>query len=138
MDEHNGFEWLEPGTGFGGGFGPIGVHWFEARIAFRVSEQHVNPRGVCHGGALSTFADYQIVPLMGRHVSLMDNPPTISLAVDYMGPAAQGAWVEGQAIRLKETRTLIFTQILLTADGEPVARSNAIYRKRSGAKQAGP
>jgi acyl-coenzyme A thioesterase PaaI-like protein len=54
--------------------------------------------------------------------------PTVSLSIDYLATARLGAWVEAQVTLIKTTRTLIFTQALLSADGEIVARSNAIYR----------
>jgi hypothetical protein len=38
-----------------------------------------------------------------------------------------GAWVEAAVTLVKTTKTLIFTQALITADGDIVARSQAIY-----------
>ena len=54
--------------------------------------------------------------------------PTISLSVDYIATAPLGAWVEAAVTLVKSTKTLIFTQALITAGGEIVARSQAIYR----------
>jgi acyl-coenzyme A thioesterase PaaI-like protein len=57
--------------------------------------------------------------------------PTISLSVDYIAPAPLGAWVEANVILIKETKSLIFTQALITTNGEPVARANVTYRNYS-------
>jgi hypothetical protein len=39
-----------------------------------------------------------------------------------------GALVEAQVTLVKATRTMLFTQSLMTVDGAIVARSSAIYR----------
>ena len=124
-----GFERLHAHSGFGLYLGDIWVDWDGLRIGFRVGDAQVNPRRVCHGGALTTFADYQIVPIMGRSVAVEKNPPTVSLSMDYLAPVLHGAWVEGQVSCLRETRSLVFSQVLMSVDGEPVARSSAVYKK---------
>lgn len=125
----HGFAELEPTTGFGAGFGPIYRDHGARRIGFRVGPQHVNPRQVCHGGALSTFADYQVTVAIEACAPLATAPPTISLSIDYLAPAPLGAWVEAEVTVLRETRSLLFTQAVMSVDDVPVARSNAIYRK---------
>src|SRR5262249_34419261 len=77
----DGFEPLDPGPGFGAFFGPM--HWRPGRLGFRVAQRHINLFGVCHGGALAMFADYQIALL--RRAGLVDGPftPTLSLSVDF-------------------------------------------------------
>jgi acyl-coenzyme A thioesterase PaaI-like protein len=54
--------------------------------------------------------------------------PTVSLQVDYMGSAALGAWVQGEAQILRTTRNLLFGQALVTADGEPALRVSGIFK----------
>lgn len=123
-----GFCLLEPTSGYGEGFGPIWVDRSRCAIGFRVEERHVNPRGVCHGGALSMFADYQITAVIAEGVPLVEAPITISLSIDYLGPAALGSWVEAEVQKLRETRTLTFTQAVIQANGDAVARCNGVYR----------
>ena len=48
--------------------------------------------------------------------------------LDYLAPARLGTWVEAVITLVKITRTLAFTQALITADGDVVARSTGIYR----------
>lgn len=128
----DGFVLMEPTTGFGEAFGPIWINRLRCAIGFRVEERHVNPRGVCHGGALSMFADYQITAVIDESVPLAEAPITISMSIDYLGPALKGAWVEAEVQRLRRTRTLTFTQAVITADADPVARCNGVYRNYSG------
>ena len=98
-------------------------------MGFRIAPNHLNPVGVCNGGAMATFADMQIAAVIaGGPGTSEGHQPTISLNVDYLATASLGAWVEAAVTLVKTTKTLIFTQALITADGEIVARSQAIYR----------
>ena len=127
-----GFEPVDPGPGFGVFFGPI---WFRAdppQLGFRVAGRHVNLFGLCHGGALATFADYQIAPL--RRAKVVEGPfgATLSLNVDYLGPARLGDWIEAESTLVRATGRYLFTQAILSNAGGPVARSTAIYAIAKG------
>jgi hypothetical protein len=54
--------------------------------------------------------------------------PKVSLSTDYLAIAPLGSWVESEVTLIKTTRTLIFMQALISANGAIVARSSAIYR----------
>ena len=114
--------------GFLAGFGPLFLDRAGCRLGFRVAPHHANFTGVCHGGALATFADAQIVPFLPDPLAPHHYSPTISLTVDYFAPVPVGAWVEASVLLAKLTRTMMFTQANLSVDGELVARSSAIYR----------
>ncbi len=79
-----GFEPLDPGPGFGVFFGPMHYDPERRRLGFRVAPRHINLFGVCHGGALAMFADYQLVPL--RRAGIVKGPfaPTLSLSLDFL------------------------------------------------------
>jgi uncharacterized protein (TIGR00369 family) len=98
-----------------------------SRLGFRVQPHHVNARNVCHGGLLSLFSDVlgYVLPELPRRSA---SAPTISVSVDFLAPAPLGAWIEGIPQTVKMTRKLLFYQSIVTADGEPVARCNGIYR----------
>lgn len=104
-------------------------------MAFRVAPNHVNPVGGCHGGAMATFADAQIVAVYDASGTADQHTPTINLSMDYLAPAPLGAWVEAEVRLIRKTRTLIFTQAIISTGGEPIARTSAIYRnnKQTGA-----
>ncbi len=99
------------------------------QLGLRIEEQHTNPLGICHGGMLATFADmllpcvilYQ--PGFERHFL-----PTISLQVDYLAPAALGSWLQGEGEVLRRTRSMVFAQGLVTADGVPAVRVSGIFK----------
>ena len=75
----------------------------------------------------ATDAEFRVAAkrLAGLHKVFL---PTISLQIDYMGPARLGAWVQGHAQVLKTTRNMVFGQGLVTADGELAQRFNGIFK----------
>lgn len=126
------FEPIFRTNGFDSAFGTVYLNRKTTTLGFRVTEYHTNATGNCHGGAMATFADMQIAAIMRSGLITTErHTPTISLSVDYIAPAPLGAWVEANVILIKETKSLIFTQALITANGEPVARANATYRNYS-------
>lgn len=102
----------------------------EVLFGFRVEHRHVNTLGNLHGGMMATFCDmllplsvhYKTTQLAGRFL------PTISLQVDYLAPARAGMWIQGEAEPLRITRSLVFAQGLVTADGEPCARVSGVFK----------
>ncbi len=98
-------------------------------FGFRVGPQHCNPSGNCHGGTWATVADVAL----GINVAFLTSKsgPTVSMTLDFVGPAAKGQWVEGRARVLRWTPNLAFVEGHFTADGELVLRANAIFRRRS-------
>jgi uncharacterized protein (TIGR00369 family) len=99
------------------------------QLGFRVEARHTNPLNICHGGMLATFAD-MLLPLViiyepGHEPRFL---PTISLQLDYLAQAPLGAWVQGQGEVLRRTRSMVFAQGLVTADGAPVVRVSGIFK----------
>ena len=54
--------------------------------------------------------------------------PTISLQIDYLATVPLGAWVQGEGQVLRTTRSLVFAQGLVQADGKLVARVSGIFK----------
>ena len=123
-----GFARVSLGAGFSLELGDLFADTARGRLGWRVGERHVNPVGMCHGGALATFADAQLVAHYGDVEGWPAHLPTISLSVDYLAPIPCGAWVEAEVAIDRLTRTMIFTRALITAAGSVSARSSAIYR----------
>ena len=110
----------------------MGLRLDPPRLGFRVASRHINLFGFCHGGALATLADYQIAPL--RRTGVVTGPfaPTLSLNIDYLGPARLGDWIEAETTLSRATGRYLFTQALLSNSDGPVARSTAIYAMSKG------
>ena len=99
-------------------------------VGFRVEQRHTNPMGICHGGMMASFCD-MLLPISVHHKRAdvgFRFLPTISLQLDYLAPAPLGSWVQGEAQVLRVTRTLVFAQGLVTADGEPSLRVSGISK----------
>jgi uncharacterized protein (TIGR00369 family) len=121
---------------FGGGFiavnGPLYARRNEAgfQLGFRVEERHCNPMGICHGGMMATFCD-MLLPVSAHVLSKEVAErflPTINLQIDYLAASPLGAWVQGEAQLLRATRSLVFMQGLVQADGVNVARVSGIFK----------
>ena len=100
------------------------------QVGLRVEPRHCNPMGNCHGGMLASFAD-MLLPLSIHRKAPeigMKFLPTISLQLDYLAPAPLGSWVQGEAEVLRITRSMVFAQGLVTADGAPAVRVSGIFK----------
>ena len=100
------------------------------QLGFRVEPRHCNPAGILHGGMMATFAD-MLLPLSAHRLSRAAAGrflPTVSLQLDYLAPAPGGSWVHGEAQVLRTTRTMLFTQGLVWADGQLAARVSGILK----------
>jgi uncharacterized protein (TIGR00369 family) len=100
-------------------------------FAFRVEERHLNQNGVCHGGAMMTFADIAL----GRSGRTRVRPDqdfavTISLNVDFVAAAKPGEWVVANVDILRRTKRLIFTQATMMAGENVVASARGIFAIR--------
>lgn len=102
----------------------------KVQLGFRVERRHTNPMGICHGGMTASFCDMllPIGTLRLRPEIGLRFLPTVSLQIDYLAPAPLGAWVEGETQVLRVTRSLVFAQGLVTADGDAVARASGILK----------
>lgn len=127
----DGFRFAQTGSGFASRNARFYANWDgeRLRLGFRVAQHHTNLRNVLHGGMLATFAD-TVLPYSAMYQALNGRYflPTISLQIDYLAPAALGAWVQGQADVLRTTRNMVFMQGLVTADDTPIARLSGIFK----------
>jgi uncharacterized protein (TIGR00369 family) len=97
------------------------------RIGFQVARAHTNSRGFVHGGMLSAVAD-NAMGLSCGPLSEGASVITVSLALDFLGPARPGQWVEVAPKVNRVGGALCFAEALLTADGEPCAKAHATFR----------
>ena len=101
----------------------------ELALGFRVLARHTNPLEAAHGGMLASLADMLLAAsAMYRKEGWGRILPTISLQLDFLAPARLGAWVEGRAEILKTSGSMIFSQGIVRADGEPVLRASGILK----------
>lgn len=111
----------------------IGPFWAKAEgetvvIGFRVETRHVNPAAACHGGMLASFADIVLAGGCNHVARLGRFLVTVSLTTDFLAPAPLDSWVEARPEVLTVTRSTLFGQCLVTADGVPVLRASGTFR----------
>jgi len=127
-----GFRPMTMGGPFMASNGPLYLHHQGelVRVGFRVEERHTNPMRVCHGGMMASFCDMLLPITIHRKAPAASNRflPTISLQLDFLAPAPLGAWVEGAGQVLRVTKTMVFAQGLVTADGTPAARVSGVFK----------
>ena len=105
-------------------------------MGFRVQQHMCNPAGGLHGGMMMTVADLVGTMGGGTLVGLRKFLPTVSMTFDFVAPAKVGDWVEGRAVVVRQTRSLLFTDISLTVGEERFLRASQIAKIPSGEGQA--
>ena len=102
-------------------------------LALCAREPHCNSRGFVHGGLISALADNAMgLSVMetlrqGQEVQAR-GCVTVSLALDFMGSAQLGQWLEFVPRVLKAGSNLGFVDCIVRADDRPIARANATFR----------
>ena len=97
-------------------------------LGLRAGLAHTNSRGFVHGGLISALADNAMGLSCARTLGDVASLVTVNLTVDFLGSALEGQWLEFDTVFVKPGSTLCFTQAFVTADGQPCARANAVFR----------
>ena len=101
----------------------------EAVILGLVAEAaHTNSRGFVHGGLISALADNAMGLSCSHRLGGEASLVTVNLTLDFLGSAQIGQWLEFTTAFVKNGGTLSFAQAFVTADGEPCARANAVFK----------
>ena len=100
-------------------------------MGFWAGEAHANSRGFVHGGMLTALSDNAMGLSCGETLGAAASGRsllTVSLAVDFLGTAQQGQWVQINPTVNRAGSTLCFAEALITADGAPCAKAHAMFR----------
>lgn len=108
-------------------------------LGLYLREAHTNRRGLIHGGVIAALADKAMGHSCGQKIGATQvSLVTVSLSLDYIATAKIGQWLTVESDVIRTGKTLCFTQCLVKADGEVIARGNASFRvmprKPEGAK----
>ncbi|MGE0155057.1 MAG: PaaI family thioesterase [Reyranellaceae bacterium] len=95
---------------------------------FRIMAHHLNPVGVMHGGMSVAFADMSLGLGMAVKCGLPIFSPTVNLTADFLTGGRPGAWVESDVKVIRRTRSMLFGEALLTADGAPFLRASGVMK----------
>ena len=97
-------------------------------LGLRAGRAHTNSRGFVHGGLIASLADNAMGLSCARRLGELASLVTVNLTVDFLGSALDGQWLEFDTVFVKPGSTLCFAQAFVTADGQPCARANAVFR----------
>ena len=97
-------------------------------IGFHAARAHANSRGFVHGGLISALADNAMGLSCGEALGEFSSLVTVSLALDFLGSANFGQWVQVEPRLNRLGSTLCFAEALVTADGAPCAKAHATFR----------
>jgi uncharacterized protein (TIGR00369 family) len=99
-------------------------------IGLHLREAHTNRRGLIHGGVIAALADKAMGHSCGHKMGAAGRPSlvTVNLSLDYISTAKIGQWLTVESDVIKMGKTLCFTQCMVKADGEVIARGNASFR----------
>lgn len=97
-------------------------------LGLRADDAHTNSRGFVHGGLISALADNAMGLSCGRRLGGAASLVTVSLSVDFLAAALRGQWLAFDTVFVKPGSTLCFAQAFVTADGQPCAKANAVFR----------
>jgi uncharacterized protein (TIGR00369 family) len=95
-------------------------------LGIRIEDRHRNLAGAAHGGLLATLCDFAL----GRAVNAggdHDGAVTVSLTVDYLGPAKPGDWVEAHTEVERLGGSLAFADCSLRVEAREVVRARAVF-----------
>jgi uncharacterized protein (TIGR00369 family) len=109
-------------------------------IGFRAAHAHANGRGFVHGGLISALADNAMGLSCAESLEAGSSLVTVSLALDFLGTANLGQWVQVEPKLNRLGSTLCFAEALVTADGQPCAKAHATFRvvRREAPSTAAP
>ena len=97
-------------------------------LGLEVTAAHTNSRGFVHGGLISALADNAMGLSCGSRLGDGARLVTVNLTLDFLASAQVGQWLEFDTIFVKPGGSLCFAQAFVTADGEPCARANAVFK----------
>ena len=114
----------------------IGVPWSKRgdtgwRYAMMMTEAHLNPQGVIHGGILMTFADHGL-SLYAWEAAKRQPCTTIQLNTHFLAAVKPGDFVELTGEITRVTRALVFVRGLLSVEGRDAAAMDGIWRILGG------
>jgi uncharacterized protein (TIGR00369 family) len=115
-----------------GGFaGRLGVRVEDAddgssRIAFEVTDEHLNPAGTLHGGVLATLVDTAMGTAVRTATGDDDVPATSQLTVTYLRPGTTGPLEVTARVRTKGEH-LTVCEAEVEQDGKAIGHAVATF-----------
>jgi uncharacterized protein (TIGR00369 family) len=126
--EANGWQPLE-GEGFTAHVGPFWLNTGDrtARLGFIADDRHRNRNGNVQGGMIATLAD-RAMGQTGRMANSDLPHATIQLDMHYVDAVQIGEFVEARCRVMRRTRSVLFMEAEIMANGRLVATARGIWK----------
>ncbi len=126
----SGFHLINHGPNFNSHAGPFFYRATASSfvMGFRVLPHHLNPANVIHGGMSMVFADMSLALGMAVKCGIPIFTPTVNITADFLAGGPADAWVESDVTVIRRTRSMVFGETLLVADGVPFLRASAVIK----------
>jgi uncharacterized protein (TIGR00369 family) len=116
-------------AGFIGTAGPLWTRRDDSgwRYGLLVEDQHLNPAGVMHGGALCTLLDHVISTVAWE---ICNRTPCVTLQLDsqFLAAVKAGQFIEASATLEHRSTSMVFMRGRVEADGVAVLVGQAILK----------
>ena len=96
-------------------------------LGLRLARRHLNVAGSAHGGLLATLADSALGRAIHASIDGEGRPATVSLTTDFLGPGAEGDWIEAHTEVERAGGNLAFADCSLRCDGREIVRARAVF-----------
>ena len=97
------------------------------RFGLRIAKEHVNMRGVIHGGMLMTFADAAFGQAAWDACDHAD-VVTLNMQSQFLAPAREGDWIQVAPVLTRRTKSMIFLRGDFTVDGAPIFSVASVWK----------
>jgi len=124
-----GFQALPEGLGFTDVLRPVYRREEGERMCLGmfVQPQLCNMIGICHGGALMTFADVAAASSINFTRQVLAGTPTLNLGFDFINAAREGDWLEAHCDRISVKNRFGFGSGVISCDGRVIVRFSGTF-----------
>lgn len=125
----DGFRRVDPGSPYRDLTGPFYVKKTDTQLvmAVRLGPNHVNARGIGHGGLLMTLADMALGYSIHHRATDNSQLLTASLTTEFLGAARVGDWVEVHTEVLRIGKRMAFANAFLMAGERKIMRASGVF-----------
>ena len=102
----------------------VGAGDGRATATLVAGDEHLNPHGTVHGGAIATLCDTAMGTAV--HVAGADAPATVEMKVTYLRPGAPGE-LRAEALVRKRGKKIIAVEVEVSQGEETIALGTATF-----------
>jgi uncharacterized protein (TIGR00369 family) len=99
-----------------------------AEVVMSAGDEHLNPAGTVHGGAIAALVDVAMGRAVGSLIEDGERPVTIEMKLNYLEPGRTGDLVAtAEVLRRGRLFTVVHAEVVQVDDGETVAEAMGTF-----------